>query len=82
MAALSNADELPVHLSNHHQPASHSSIDHCLVPPPADLFIGSLRTDQRRVVGSDVRVAEPANGRDIIMVSIPQDRFDSRGHGV
>lgn len=81
-AALPNPNKLPVHLSDDHQTLSHSSTDDRLVPPPANLLIRSPRTNQRLVVASNVRVAEPADGRDITMFCIPQDCFDSRRHRV
>jgi len=46
----------------------------------ADLLIRGLRADQRRVVGWNVRLAEPTDGRDVVMLSIPHDRFGARRH--
>jgi hypothetical protein len=51
-----------------------------LVPPPADLLIGCRSADQRCVVGSNVGLAEPTDGRDVVVFSIPHDRFGSRRH--
>jgi len=80
-AALPDADKLPVGLGDDHQTLGQGCTDVRLVPPPADLLIRGLSADQRRVVGSNMRLAEPTDGRDIIMLSIPHDdRFDSRRH--
>jgi hypothetical protein len=79
-AALPDADKLPVGLGDDHQTLGHGCADVRLVPPPADLLIRGLRADQRRVVGSNVGLAEPADGRDIVVLSIPHDWFGSRRH--
>jgi hypothetical protein len=63
-----------------HQTLGHGCADVRLVPSPADLLIRSLRADQRRVVGSNVRLAEPTDGRDVVVLSIPHDWFGSRRH--
>jgi hypothetical protein len=78
--ALPDADDLPVGLGDDHQSLGHGCADVRLVPPPADLIIRGLRADQRRVVGSNVRLAEPTDGRDIGLRSIPHDWFGSGRH--
>ena len=74
-AALPDAEKLPVGLDDDHQTLGHGCADMRLVPPAADLLIRGLRADQRRVVGSNVRLAEPTDGRDIVVLSIPHDWF-------
>jgi len=68
-AALPDADKLPVGLGDDHQTLGQGCTDVRLVPPPADLLIRGLSADQRRVVGSNMRLAEPTDGRDIIMLT-------------
>ena len=68
-AALPNADKLPVGLGDDHQTLGHGCADVPLVPPPADLLIRGLRADQRRVVRSNVRLAEPADGYHVVAAS-------------
>jgi len=76
-AALPDAHKPPVGLRDDHQTLGHGCADVRLVPPPANLLVCGLRADQRRVVGSNVRFAEPTDRRDITVLSIPHDRFGS-----
>jgi hypothetical protein len=78
--ALAEADELPVDLGDDHQTIGHGCTDMRLVPPPAGLLIRSRSADQRRVVRSNVRLAEPADRHDIIVPSVPHDWIVSRRH--
>jgi hypothetical protein len=46
-----------IELGDHHRTLGDGCADVRLVPPPADLLIGGRGADQRRVVGSKVRLA-------------------------
>jgi hypothetical protein len=76
--ALPDTDKLPVRLRDDHQTLGYGPADVRLVPPPADLLIRGPHADQRRVVRSDVRLAEPTYERDVVVLSIAHDGFGSR----
>lgn len=69
-AALSNTDDLAVHLGHDEQALARGRGDVRIVPPPADLVIRSIHADQRRVVRPNVRRAESTDSRDIVVLSI------------
>ena len=80
-AALPDADNPVTGLSDDDETRRHCPLDVRLVPPVTDLRIRSRRTDQRRVVRSDVRLAEPADGRHVTPVRIPHHHVGHPRHG-